>query len=510
MRHILPQPAAGSGPGALRIGCDDSAVHTDWDLGLCGLDAVDLARLLADREVSAREVAEAFVAHAARVNPSVNALVTRTFDQALERAGRLDRALAAGTAAGLLHGLPVAHKDLADTAGVRTTYGSTVFADHVPDADDLHVARMTAAGAVSLGKTNTPEFGAGSQTFNRVFGATLNPYDLTRTSGGSSGGAAAALAVRAIALADGSDMGGSLRNPAAFCNVVGLRPSPGRVPDPGATDPWSPLAVVGPMARTVADVGLLLAAIAGPDPSCPLTATGDAGPFSSATEVLAELDAPIRAPRVAWSPDLGGLPVDPAIRAVLSALPDLLTGLGWPVTEATPDLAGADQAFGTLRAQLYATSFESLLAQHRDQLKDTVVGNIEQGLALTSADLRQAARASALLLHRAGRFWNDHDLLVCPVTQVPPFDVRTEWVREIDGQELGSYIEWMASATRVTMLAAPALSLPAGFTPAGLPVGVQLVAAPGRDWDLLRWARLLEAATGHARRLPPFTAYGPA
>lgn len=474
----------------------------DAGLGLVGLDAVGLAGRLTAREVSAREVAEAFVEHAARVNPAVNAIVTRTFEQALDRADGLDRALAAGDAPGLLHGIPVAHKDLADTAGVRTTYGSTVFAYQVPERDALHVARMAAAGAVSLGKTNTPELGAGSQTFNKVFGATLNPYDLTRTSGGSSGGAAAALAVRAVALADGSDMGGSLRNPAAFCNVVGLRPSPGRVPDPPSADPWSPLGVVGPMARTVPDVALLLAAISGPDPAAPLQAAGEAGPFRSAAEVLAAVQAPVAAPRVAWSPDLAGLPLEPGLRAVLAGIPDLLAGLGWQVEEATPDLSEADRAFTTLRAQAYALSFETLLAEHRDELKDTVVWNIEQGLALTAAELRDAVRAQGRLVAAAGRFWAEHDLLVCPTTQVLPFDVGTEWVREIDGRPMSTYIEWMASATRVTMLGAPALSLPAGFTPEGLPVGVQLVAAPGRDWDLLRWAHVVEQATGHARRLP--------
>jgi amidase len=478
----------------------------DAGLGLVGLDAVDLAGRLTAGEVSAREVTEAFVEHASRVNPTVNAIVTRTFEQALARADELDRSLAGGhREPGLLHGLPVAHKDLADTAGVRTTYGSTVFAYHVPETDALHVARMAAAGAVSLGKTNTPELGAGSQTFNRVFGATLNPYDLTRTSGGSSGGAAAALAVRAVALADGSDMGGSLRNPAAFCNVVGLRPSPGRVPDPPSADPWSPLGVVGPMARTVPDLALLLATISGPDPAAPLQAAGDPGPFRSAAQVLAAVREPVRAgrpPRVVWSPDLGGLPLEPELRAVLAGLPEVLAGLGWQVEEASPDLSEADRAFATLRAQAFALSFETLLAEHRDQLKDTVVWNIEQGLALTAGDLREAARATGRLVAAAGWFWADHDLLVCPTTQVLPFDVGTEWVREIDGRPMSSYIEWMASATRVTMLGAPALSLPAGFTAGGLPVGVQLVAAPGRDWDLLRWAHLLEQATGHGRRLP--------
>jgi amidase len=471
------------------------------DLGLCGLDAVALGRMLRAREVSAVEVTRAHVERAERVDGAVNALVTPTFARALDRAIALDAALVAGAEPGLLHGLPVAHKDLFDTAGVRTTYGSPVFAEHVPQRDAIHVARMAAAGAVSLGKTNTPEFGAGSQTFNRVFGATRNPYDLTRTSGGSSGGAAAALAVREVVLADGSDMGGSLRNPAAFCNVVGLRPSPGRVPDRGV-DPWSPLGVVGPMARTVADVAALLAAISGPDPGVPLTVAGGPGPFAQPADVAAWLARPGPAPRVAWSENLGGLPIDPRVRRALAGLPPVLQSLGWQVEGSEPDLSGADEVFATMRSLLFATSHEDLLARHRGSLKDTVVWQIERGLALTGAEIRAALRRWGALVDAAGAFWRRYDLLVAPVTQVPPFDVATEWVREIDGVAMPTYISWMASCTRITVLGAPALSLPAGFTDDGLPVGVQLVAAPSRDWDLLRWAAALEVATGHAAVVP--------
>ena len=248
---------------------------------ICDLAAVELGERLRRRELSARDVVQAHIARIEAVDGVLNAVVTRTFDTALAAAGRADEALAHGGEVGLLHGLPVAHKDLAETKGVRTTYGSAVFADHVPTFDALHVARMHAAGAIALGKTNTPELGAGSQTFNAVFGATRNPYDPSKTPGGSSGGAAAALAAGEVALADGSDMGGSLRNPASFCNVVGLRPSPGRVPVWPASDGWSPLSVNGPMGRTVADVAMLLTAMSGPDDRAPLALDGPVAPGPS-------------------------------------------------------------------------------------------------------------------------------------------------------------------------------------------------------------------------------------
>ncbi|HEX5494905.1 MAG TPA: amidase, partial [Mycobacteriales bacterium] len=466
---------------------------------LCGLDAVTLAGLLRTAQVSAREVVAAHIAQVERVDGTVNALVTRTFERALERARAADDALAAGAAPGLLHGLPVAHKDLAETAGVRTTYGSPLFADHVPDADALHVARMRVAGAICLGKTNTPEFGAGSQTFNTLFGATRNPFDPTRTAGGSSGGAAAALAAREVALADGSDMGGSLRNPASFCNVVGLRPSAGLVPSWPVADTWSPLAVVGPMGRTVADTALLLAALSGPDPRVPLALAAPAGPPEPLTDpagLPALLSGDLRGVRVAVSPDLGGLPVDRRVRDALAGAPAVFERLGATVLDTEPDLSGADEVFRVERAFAYALAFETLVADHRDRVKDTVVWNVEQGLAQTSADLRRATRLRTALTARLAGFFADVDVLACPVSQVPPFDVETEWVTEIDGVPMPTYIDWMASACRISVTGCPAVSVPAGFTGDGLPVGLQLVGRPRGDWDLLRVAHAFERAAG--------------
>src|SRR5712691_11725363 len=323
---------------------------------LCAIDAISQAGLLRRREVSARELITAHIERITQVDQAVNAIVTRCFDRALDQAAAADQALAAGQPLGLLHGLPVAHKDLVETAGVRTTYGSLMFADNVPDWDALVVSRMSGAGAISLGKTNTPEFGAGSHTVNQVFGATRNPYDLSRSAGGSSGGAAAALAARMISLADGSDLGGSLRNPAAFCNVVGLRPSPGRVPIWPSSDVTDSMSVTGPMARTVADLALLLTVISGPDPRVPLALDAPPPAITDPAQIPGLLTRDLTGLRVAWSADLG-LPVDPDVRTVLGPARQQLVSLGCEVTDATPDLTGADEVFRTWRAFRFATNF---------------------------------------------------------------------------------------------------------------------------------------------------------
>jgi amidase len=458
--------------------------------------AVGLAELLAAGEVSAREVTTAHLERLEAVGASVNAVVTVTADAALRHASLLDERFVRSGPVGPLHGLPVAHKDLAEIRGVRTTHGSLIFADHVPDFDALQVARMREAGAVSLGKTNTPEFGAGSHTFNEIFGATRNPYDLSRTSGGSSGGAAAALAARLVALADGSDMGGSLRNPAAFCNVVGLRPSPGRVPVWPTGDPWSPLSVVGPMARTVRDLALLLDAMSGPDPRDPLAFDAPDRSFRSALE-----EAPGRF-RVAFSPDLGGLPVDPQVRAALENARAVLQVIGCDVRDDEPDLTGADEAFDTWRAVGFAASYAPFLHEHRDRLKDTVVWNIEKGLALTGEDIARATRLRGSVHENARQFFSSYDVLCAPVTQVPPFDIDVEWVQEIDGTPMSTYTEWMRSCSRVTVTGLPAMSVPCGFTEQGLPIGMQLV-GPGRgERKLLQLAAAFEDATDHWQRAP--------
>jgi amidase len=476
---------------------------------LCDGDAVEMAGLLRARQVSAREVVAAHIKRIEEVDTAVNAVVTRTFDQALEKAAAADEALGREEDVGLLHGMPVAHKDLVQTAGVRTTFGSPAFADNIPDQDDLIVARMAGAGAISLGKTNTPEFGAGSHTVNRVFGATRNPYDLGRSAGGSSGGAAAALASRMVVLADGSDLGGSLRNPASFCNVVGLRPSPGRVPAWPFSDVADWLSVEGPMARTVADVALFLAVISGPHPHVPLALDAPPPAFSDPAQVRELLQRDMRGVRVAWSADLGGLPVDPAVRATLAPARVVLADLGCDIIDATPDLTGADDGFRTLRALKYATAFGPLLAERPDDVGPNVAWNVQRGLELSAADLSRATRLLAALAERIGAFFDSFDVLACPVSQMPPFDIDLDWVHEIDGVPQHTYLDWMRSAYLISATGLPAISVPAGFTSpaagsgAPLPVGIQLVGRRRGDWPLLSIAYAFEQATRYAATPPP-------
>jgi amidase len=464
-------------------------------------DAVTLAGMLRSRDVSAREVIAAHIARIEAADGAVNAVVTRCFEQAIAKAAAADQALAQGAEPGLLHGLPVAHKDLVDTAGIRTTYGSPLFAEHVPERDELIVSRMSAAGAISLGKTNVPEFGAGSHTVNRVFGATRNPYDLSRSAGGSSGGAAAALAARMICLADGSDLGGSLRNPASFCNVVGLRPSPGRVPRWPVTDPADILGVAGPMARTVADAALLLAVQSGPDPRAALALDAPPPQLAGPGDVRRLLAQDPSGLRVAWSADLG-LPVEHAVRATLAPARTVLADLGSQVSDATPDLAGADEVFRTWRALRFATGFGPLLRADPGSLGPNVAWNTERGLELTVADLSRATILWAALAERISAFFTEFDVLACPVSQVPPFAVDLDWVHEIDGVPQETYLDWMRSAYLISVTGLPAISVPAGFTPDGLPVGLQLVGRRRADWHLLSIAAAFETATGYAQTTP--------
>jgi amidase len=468
---------------------------------LCLRSAAELAGMLRRREVSAREVIAAHIDRIEAFDPAINAVVTRTFDAALAKAAAADEALANREPVGLLHGLPVAHKDLADTAGVRTTYGSPLFAEHVPDRDALVVERMAGAGAISLGKTNTPEFGAGSHTVNPVFGATRNPYRLDRSAGGSSGGAAAALAARLICLADGSDLGGSLRNPASFCNVVGLRPSPGRVPGWPLANVEDQLGVSGPMARTVADTALLLAVLSGPDPRVPLALGRPPPAVTDPAQIPALLARDLRGVRVAWSPDLG-LPVEPEVLEVLAPARQVLAGLAARVADAAPDLSGADEVFRAFRAFRFATFYREVLAEHPGLVGANVRWNIERGLELTVAELSRATILRAALAERITGFFAEFDVLACPVSQVAPFDVTLDWVHEINGRPQRTYLDWMAACYLISVTGLPAVSVPAGFTADGLPVGLQLVGRRRGDWELLAVAHAFEAATGHAARVP--------
>jgi amidase len=459
--------------------------------------ARELAARLAARELSAVDVMRAFLAQIERLNASVNAIVTlRPGDEVLAAAAAADRALAAGETVGPLHGLPIAIKDLSLTRGLRTTFGSTLYRNFVPTSDELYVARLRRAGAIVIGKTNTPEFGAGSQTFNALFGATRNPYDLGKTCGGSSGGAAAALACGLLPLADGTDLGGSLRNPASFCNVVGFRPSPGRVPRLNARA-GDTLGVHGPMARDVADLALLLSVMAGPDARDVQSLPEPGGSFRE----LGERD--FAGTRLAWSEDLGRYPVEPAVTAVCNAVRPVFAELGCEVVNDEPDFAGADELFQTLRAAGYAAALARDLERGRAQLKDTVVWNIERGLTLTPADLERSANIQTALDARVAKFFSAYEFLVLPTVQVLPFPVEIEWPREIDGVAMQTYVDWMASCYAISCLRAPAISVPCGFSPEGLPVGLQIVGRAGCDFEVLRLAHAFEQATRHALRRPP-------
>ena len=397
---------------------------------LCFLTASEMARLIRTGELSASEVMEAHLAQIERVNPKVNAVVTLLPEQALQKAQEADRRFRQGGEVGSLHGLPIAHKDLILTKGIRTTFGSPIYRDFVPDEDALIVERLRLAGAIAIGKTNTPEFGAGSQTYNEVFGETLNPYDLSKTCGGSSGGAAVSLACGMMPIADGSDTGGSLRNPASFCNVVGFRPSPGRVPSWPNEVAWFPISVQGPMARTVEDVALMLTAIAGPDPRSPISIVEPASRFA------ASLDRDFQNVKVAWSKDLGQLPVDPRVTQAMEARRATFEDLGCALEDCQPDFAEADEIFKIWRAWRFELRFARLLKTHPDEVKDTVIWNVKEGQKLTGPQIARAETKRTELYHRVRRFMEDYEFLVLPVTQVPPFGVKQRYVSEINGVEM--------------------------------------------------------------------------
>ncbi|MBO0811595.1 MAG: amidase [Microlunatus sp.] len=442
--------------------------------------------MLRSRQLSVAEVMHAHLARIERLNPYLNAIVDLRPERALAAAAALDRDRDQRRD-GALYGLPTAHKDLVPAKGFRFTQGSPLFADRVADTDDLTVRRMAAAGAIAVGKTNVPEFGLGSHSFNPVYGVTRNPWDLTRTAGGSSGGAGAALAARMLPIADGSDTGGSLRNPASFCNITSIRPSPGTVPSGAETFPYGTLGVKGPMARTVADVALLLSVLAGSDDSSPLS-VGLAAP-----QPKPPADRPVR---IAWSPDLGGLAtVDPAVTAALEpVIIDVAGKLGWQLDTGCPELGPALDYFTVIRAMQLEQSLGPLLEEHPDMIKPDAIWNVEVGRRLTGPEIgRVLAEAGAI--HQAMiDFFTGYDLLITPTCQVPPFPVGIRYPYEINGVAMSDYLEWMRIPSAITGTACPAMSLPAAFTPDGLPIGLQVVAPFRQEGSLLGYAALLEAA----------------
>lgn len=462
--------------------------------------AIHLRQLLAEQKISARELMQATYAQINRLNPRLNALVNVIPEEdALRLADAADKRIARGDA-GPLEGLPMAPKDAEDVSGLPTTYGFVPWRNRVAKDDSLMVRRLRNAGALCIGKSNMPEFGLGSHTFNNLFGPTFNPWDTTRTPGGSSGGAAVALATGMLPIADGSDMGGSLRNPASFCNVVGFRPSLGRVPDDSRAYGWfSRLDTRGPMGRTVDDVALLLSVQAGPVDVDPLALTESGETF----RLIAERD--LKGLRVGWSPDLG-LPVDPAVKAVMNEVPPVLRALGCEIDTHVPDFSGAMDVFNTQRGAQLASLGRSLdvaVPDWRQHAKDTAVWNIDFGLALTGEALLRAEIQRTRIYRRIAAYFETVDALFIPAAQVPPFNASLAWVHEIDGVKLPTYLDWMQVCCVISITGLPAISVPAGCTEEGLPVGVQIVGKPRGDKALLEIARAFESATNLHRRRPP-------
>ena len=455
---------------------------------LIAKSACEILALLKSREISPLDCLDALERRIAAVNPAVNSLPTLCFDRARQAAAELKPDT-------LLAGLPIPIKDLTDVAGVRSTQGSPIFAERIAETSDLLVEHLEANGAIVYAMSNTPEFGAGANTFNEVFGATRNPWNTRMSAAGSSGGAAVALATGMAWVAHGSDLGGSLRNPASFCSVVGLRPSPGRVASTPGNKLDSLLGVEGPMARNVEDVALLLDAMAGEVLGDPLSLPSDG------TSFLAAARSGWKPSRVAVSRDLGLPPVDARVAEIVLKAARRLEEAGVIVEEAHPDLSEARNCAPVLRALSYA-GMKPLLEQHRGQLKPEVIWNIEKGLALTGSQIAAAEAQRATVFRRACEFFKTYDLLLCPATIVPPYPVEQRYVTECDGVKFDSYVDWLLIASAITLTTCPAISIPAGFTADGLPVGLQIVGPPRGEARLLAGAKLLEDILGLKKLTP--------
>ncbi|MCH7983040.1 MAG: amidase [Chloroflexi bacterium] len=460
--------------------------------------AREQARLIADGEISSVELVGAHLEQIGKVNPVVNAMVTMVAESAMEQAGLADKARSTGEELGPLHGLPIAIKDLQDTAGILTTHGSPIYKDNVPARDALIVERVKNAGAIIVGKSNTPEFGAGSQTFNPVFGATRNPYDTTRTCGGSSGGAGVALACGMVPIATGSDHGGSLRNPAAWSNVVGIRASQGRVPAINGDLGWSTPSTDGPMGRTVGDVALQLSVMAGHDSRSPMSIQESGDMFAGANS----LERDFRGVRIAWSKDLGGRPMDAENSRVTESQRHVFEHLGCIVDDDEPDLSSTDEIFQAKRAYYFAIKHEIHLRDHRQLVKETIIWNTEQGLKMPAIELAHAERLRTRLWEQLMVFFDKYEFLALPVTSVPPFSIEEEYVTEINGVQLETYLDWMWPCYTISATGLPAISVPAGFTNDGLPVGLQLVGRPRDEMGLLQLAHAFEQETNFWKQRP--------
>jgi amidase len=464
---------------------------------LCFMRAVDMIDAIRAKKLSAREVMQAHLKQIDRVNAKVNALVTMVPEEHLmAQAAAADEALANGKWLGPLHGLPVAVKDLHETHGIRTTYGSPLHKDNVPDFDRLVVQREKEAGAIVLGKTNVPEFGFGSQTFNPVFGATHNPYDLTKTCGGSTGGGAVTVACGMAPLADGSDTGGSLRNPPNFCNVVGIRTSPGRVSNVPTDLGWFTLAVRGPVARNVTDCAYFLSVLAGYDHRSPISIEQPGAQFAQPLGTRT-----FQGVRVAMFKDMG-LPWDPEVKSAVQAQRKVFESLGCIVEDAEPDFADANESFLAWRHWSIELGFGDLLATHGDQLNQYIHWHVEEGRKLTGPYLSRIEARRSALYQRLCNFKGEYEFFILPVNQVLPFNVNTHYPTEIAGVKMENYLAWMKSAYYISAAGNPAISVPCAFSSSGLPIGIQIVGRHHDDWGVLQLGYAFEQATGIGKRRP--------
>jgi amidase len=463
---------------------------------ICFMRAVDMVDAIRSKKVSAREVMQAHLKQIHQVNAKVNAMVTLVDeDELMAQAAAADEALAKGQWLGPLHGLPVAVKDLHETRGIRTTFGSPLHKDYVPDFDCRVVQREKEAGAIVVGKTNVPEVGLGSQTFNPIFGATHNPYDTTKTCGGSTGGGVVAVACGMAPLADGSDMGGSLRNPPNFCNMVGIRTSPGRVPNVPTSLGWFTLSVPGPVARNVTDCAYFLSVLAGYDHHSPISIEQPGSPFAQT------LGRSFKGVRVAMFKDMG-LPWDPEVKSAVQAQRKVFEELGCIVEEAEPDFTDANEAFLAWRHWSVELAYGDLIATHGDELNEYVHWHVEEGRKLTGPYLSRIEAKRTALYQRLCNFKGEYEFFILPVNQVLPFDVNTHYPKEIAGVKMENYMAWMKSAYFISAAGNPAMSVPCAFSSGGLPIGIQIVGRHHDDWGVLQLGYAFEQATGIGRRRP--------
>ncbi len=491
-----PRPAGAAQPLAGNPASTNGTSTSDSDI--CFLPAKQMADLVRQKKLSARELMQAHLKQIHRVNPKVNAIVTLVpEDQLMAQAAAADEALAKGKWLGPLHGLPVAVKDLHETQGIRTTYGSPLHSDFVPDFDCRVVQREKKAGAIVIGKSNVPEFGLGSQTFNPVFGPTRNPYDVTKTCGGSTGGGSVALACGMVPLADGSDMGGSLRNPPNFCNVVGIRPSPGRVPNVPANLGWFTLSVPGPVARNVADCAFFLSVLAGFDLHSPISIDQPGKQFAQPLG-----NRSFKGVRVAMFKDMG-LPCEPEVKSAVQAQRKVFESLGCIVEDGEPDFRDANECFLAWRHWSTELAFGDLLANHGDQLDEYIHWHVEEGRKLTGPYLSRIEGKRTALYQRMCGFTGEYEFFLLPVNQVLPFDVNVHYPTEIAGVKMENYIAWMKSAYYISTVGNPAISVPCAFSASGLPIGIQIVGRHHDDWGVLQLAYASEQATNVGKRRPP-------